>query len=86
VRKAAVIEAECLIWREGDTMPRKTIPKNPGTFRVTTAKAGNYLVLNDRTGKHRVRIPCRDRDQAEELCRRLNAGDHNGEVFVPGKV
>src|SRR5205807_1535135 len=71
---------------EGDAMPRKTMPKNAGQFRVTTAKAGNFLVLNDRTGKHRVRIPCRDREQAEELCRRLNADEHNGEVFFSGKV
>lgn len=65
-------------------MPKKTIPKNPGAFRVSIAKAGNYIVLNDRTGKNQVIIPCRDREQAEELCRRLNAGEHDGEVFVPG--
>jgi hypothetical protein len=65
-------------------MPKKTIPKNAGRFRVSIAKAGNYIVLNDRTGKNKVIIPCRDREQAEELCLRLNAGEHNGEVFVPG--
>lgn len=67
-------------------MPKKTIPKNAGRFRVSTAKAGNYIVINDRTGKNQVIIPCRDREQAEELCRRLNAHDHNGEVNVPGRV
>jgi len=67
-------------------MPRQTIPKNAGLFRVSTSKSGNYIVLNNMTGKNQVIIPCRDREQAEELCRRLNAGEHNGEVFVPGKV
>jgi hypothetical protein len=70
----------------GAAVPKKTLPKNPGRFRVSTAKAGNYIVLNDRTGKNQVIIPCRNREQAEEMCRRLNAGEHNGEIDVPGKV
>lgn len=74
-------------WRsEVKVMAKKMLPKNPGTFRVSTAKAGNYIVLNDRTGKNQVIIPCRDRQQAEDLCRRLNAGEHDGEVFVSGNV
>jgi hypothetical protein len=60
-----------------------TIPENAGQFRVSTAKVGNYIVFNDRTGKNQVIIPCQDHDQAEELCRRLNAGEHNGQVLVP---
>lgn len=67
-------------------MAKKTIPENAGQFRVSTAKAGNYIVLNDRTGRNQVIIPCRDREQAEELCRRLNSGEHNGEINVPGRV
>ena len=66
-------------------MPQVTLPENPGRFRVATAKAGNWIVLNDRTGKNQVIIPCRNKEQAEELCRRLNADEHNGEVYVPGK-
>ncbi len=62
-----------------------TIPENAGRFRVSTAKAGNYIVLNDRTGKNQIIIPCRNREQAEELCRRLNAGEHNGQVHAPGR-
>ena len=65
-------------------MPKKTIPENAGRFRVSIAKAGNYIVLNDRTGKNQVIIPCPNREQAEELCRQFNAGEHNGEVFVAG--
>jgi hypothetical protein len=52
-------------------MPRKTIPQSAGRFRVSIAKAGNYIVLNDRSGKNQVIIPCRERAQADELCRRL---------------
>ncbi len=66
-------------------MPRITLPENPGRFRVSTAKARNWIVLNDRTGKNQVIIPCLDREQAEELCRRLNAGEHDGQVYVPGR-
>lgn len=45
--------------------------------------AGNYIVINDRTGKNQVIIPCETRGDAEELCDRLNRGDHNGQVHTP---
>jgi hypothetical protein len=40
--------------------------------------AGTPLVMNERTGKTKVRIPCKSWEQAEEICRRLNENDHNG--------
>jgi len=40
------------------------------------------MVINDKTGKNEVIIPVRDRNQADELCRRLNAGEHNGRVHA----
>jgi hypothetical protein len=64
-------------------MSIRTIPDNAGTFRVSTARAGNFIVLNDRTGKNQVIMPCRTREQAEEICERLNSGDHNGQINVP---
>ena len=68
-------------------MAKITIPKNAGQFRVSrSALAGNHLVLNDRTGKNQIIIPCVSLAQAEELCRRLNAGEHNGEINVPNRV
>ncbi len=68
-------------------MAKVTIPKNAGQFQVGQSPlAGNYLITNDRTGKNEVTIPCISRAQAEELCRRLNAGEHNGEVNVPNRV
>jgi hypothetical protein len=63
-------------------MPRHVIPKNAGPFKVVTARGGNPLVTNNYTGQRQVRIPCRDEQQANELCRRLNEGDHEDEVFV----
>ena len=63
-------------------MSKITLPKHPGKFRVTTAKAGNLIVINDKTGKSQVIIPCRSQTQANELCERLNSGDHRGEVRV----
>jgi hypothetical protein len=62
-------------------MGRITIPENPGVFRVVTSYAGTPLVMNDKTAKKQVLIPCKTTKQAEELCRRLNAGEHDGQVY-----
>jgi hypothetical protein len=61
-------------------MAEYTIPKNAGVFRVVIARGGNPLVLNDRSGKTGVRIPCKTFAQAFALCSRLNSGDHAGRV------
>ena len=61
------------------------IPDKAGPYRITIGMAGNPIVHNDRTGKNRVLIACRDQEQAEEVCRRLNEGDHNGSITVPGR-
>lgn len=42
--------------------------------------AGKPLIMNDRTGKTKVRIACKTSEQAEEICRRLNEGDHDGVI------
>lgn len=63
-------------------MPRYQLPKDTGRFRVVTSKAGKPLVINDKTGKHQIAICCRTTAQAEKLCKKLNEGDHNGEVWV----
>ncbi len=44
--------------------------------------AGNWIVLNDKTGGGKIVIPCRDQEQAEWLCEKLNAKDHDGEIWV----
>jgi hypothetical protein len=67
-------------------MAKVTIPKNAGTFRVVIARAGNYMVRNDRTGKNHIFFACRDKKQAEELRDKLNAGNHDGEITVPNRI
>ena len=67
-------------------MARIPIPKNPGTFRIVVARAGNYLVTNDRGGKNGINVACASEAQACEICRRLNEGDHDGEIHVPNNV
>ena len=63
-------------------MSRVIIPKNAGReFKIITSYAGTPLILNDKKGKSSVKIPCRDREQAEELCEKLRLGDHNGEIW-----
>ena len=62
-------------------MPHITLPKHPGLFRVAIARAGNYIVLNDKTGKSEIIIACRDKKEADDLCERLNKGDHKGQIW-----
>jgi hypothetical protein len=62
-------------------MGRIAIPENPGVFRIVSSYAGTPLVTNDKTGKKRINIPCKTMKQAEQLCRRLNAGEHDGQVY-----
>ncbi|MEM8710766.1 MAG: hypothetical protein AAGG01_07415 [Planctomycetota bacterium] len=56
------------------------IPRNVGTCRVIKSYAGTPLVTNDKSGKSKLVIPCRSWEQAQELCDRINRGDHNGTV------
>lgn len=63
-------------------MARIQIPKNPGEFRIIIARAGNYAVCNDKIGNSKLIIPCRDKEQAEEILRRLREKDHDGELWI----
>jgi len=65
----------------GRVMPRYVVPPNAGPYRVVTARAGNPLVCNEYTGQRKVLIPCRSKEQADDLCKQLNAGK-SGEVFT----
>jgi len=60
---------------------RIQIPDEPGQFRVIKSYAGTPLIINDKTGKKRITIPCKTREQAEKLCKRLNSGEHDGQVY-----
>lgn len=64
-------------------MARIQIPKNAGTdFHILIARAGNYAVWNNKNGKNKIFIACRDREQAEEVLRKLKEKDHDGEIWV----
>jgi hypothetical protein len=63
-------------------MPRHRIPKDAGTFEVIRARAGNWAVWNNRRGKNRVWIVCRDKPHAEEVRDRLNAQDRPDEIWT----
>lgn len=62
-------------------MPRLRIPKNVGPYRVRLTSVRTFAVANDRSGKNRIWIPCRDRTHADDICRRLNEGEH-GELWI----
>ena len=62
-------------------MPKFFVPANAGPYKVVTARAGNPLVCNDYKGTRQVLIPCRTKDQADDLCKQLNDGK-SGEVFT----
>ena len=65
-------------------MARFEIPKNAGKFTVVVARGGHYAVWNRKEGKLRVSIPVRTRKQAEEVCAKLNRGEHDGAIEVLG--
>lgn len=64
-------------------MPVYQIPDNLKRFEIVRGKDGGVLVVSETSGTHGVVIPCRDEAQANDVCARLNRGDHNGEIDVP---
>ena len=67
--------------RRQTCMPRYVVPPNAGPYAVVQARAGNPLVCNNYTGQRKVLIPCRTREQADNLCKQLNGGK-SGEIFT----
>ena len=63
-------------------MPVYQIPPAAKRFEVVRGKAGDFMVVSETTGVAGVAIPAADQRQAEELCDRLNRGDHDGTVEV----
>lgn len=59
------------------------IPHNTGKVRVVMYLGGSFAVWNGKTDKkHEFRILCRTRKTAEEVARKINTKDHNGEIEV----
>jgi hypothetical protein len=58
------------------------VPKNIGKVRVAMSLGGRFTVWNGKQGPGEFVILCRDRKQAEEVARKINAKEHNGEISV----
>jgi hypothetical protein len=58
------------------------VPKNLGKVRVAMGLGGRFTVWNGKQGRGEFVILCRDRKQAEEVARKINAGEHAGEISV----
>jgi hypothetical protein len=58
------------------------IPENTGKVRVAIYLGGKYTVWNGKQGQHEFAIICRNRKQAEEIAKKINSKDHNGEIDV----
>jgi hypothetical protein len=59
-----------------------TIPANIGKVRVMMALGGRYAVWNGKDGRNRFEILCRTRKAAEEVARKINTKQHEGEIEV----
>jgi hypothetical protein len=63
-------------------MTKIYIPKNLGECRIVIAKAGNYAVWNNKTGRNKLMIPCRDEAHAKDILRQLKENDHAGIIYA----
>ena len=63
-------------------MAKYFVPQNVGRVRVAKGTGGLWVVWNGKQGnKHEFSIPCRNRQQATDLAKRINAGAR-GEIDV----
>jgi hypothetical protein len=63
-------------------MARYEIPQNVGKVRVAMGLGGKFTVWNGKQGQHEFVIGCRNRKQAEEIARKINRREHDGEIEV----
>ena len=63
-------------------MPVYEIPPAAKRFEVVRSKAGEYMVVSATTGGAGVAIPARDESHANEICGKLNCGEHDGTIEV----
>ena len=63
-------------------MPTYKIPPNTGKVRVAMTLGHKYTVWNGKQGQHEFVIGCCNRKQAEEIAKKINAKDHDGEISV----
>jgi len=63
-------------------MPRYQIPKAAGQFKIHESRSGSPMVWNNKTGRGKVLIPCRDYKQAREVLDKVSAMSNGGELWV----
>ena len=63
-------------------MPVYEIPPTAKRFEIARGRDGSYVVVSETTGTAGVAIPVRDEQQANEICTRLNRGEHEGKIEV----
>jgi hypothetical protein len=69
-------------------MAKVKIPPNAGKVKVAMGLGGKWTVWNGKQGKHEFVIILRNRQQANEIARIINSGEHDGEVefdATPGR-
>ena len=67
-------------------MPVYQIPPSARLFEIVRGKGGDYLVVSETTGTAGVAIPVADEKQAQDVCRRLNRGEHDGTIEVEARL
>jgi hypothetical protein len=58
------------------------VPPNTGKVRVAVTLGNKFTVWNGKQGKHEFVIVCRNRKQAEEIARKINNKEHDGQINV----
>ena len=63
-------------------MASYTIHKNIGRVRVAVMSGNKYVVWNGKQGRGEFVIPCKNRQQADEIAKIINTKQHNGTIEV----
>ncbi len=63
-------------------MPKYQIPKSAGQFKILESKAGSPMVWNNKKGRGKVMIPCRDYDHAKQVLEKVTLMKNGGELWV----
>lgn len=58
------------------------VPPNTGKVRVAVTLGNKFTVWNGKQGQHEFVIVCRNRKQAEEIARKINSKEHDGQINV----
>jgi hypothetical protein len=65
-------------------MAKYVIPKNLGKVKVAMGLGGKWMVWNGKQGKGEFNIPCKSRQQANEVAAIINSKQHDGTIEVLG--